>query len=76
MSEDPTWSQKHAKRMVVVILSAGVSLWLLLLLPFDEPWNWLLVGLFLVLGAAFIGLLASFFLQQRDDYWHEQERDS
>ncbi|MCQ2001159.1 hypothetical protein [Arthrobacter zhaoxinii] len=76
MSQDPAWSQTRTKRMVLFMLSACVSLWLVLLLPFDEPWNWLLIGLFLVLGAAFIKLLASFVLQQRESYRQEREEET
>ncbi|MDM7988989.1 hypothetical protein [Arthrobacter sp. zg-Y877] len=76
MSLEPAWSQNRAKRMVVLMLSASVSLWLVLLLPFDEPWNWLLVGLFLALAAAFIRLAALFVLQQRNDSWRDHKRDT
>ena len=60
MSEDPTRSQKHARRTVAVILSTFVAVWLVFLLPFHEPWNWLMAGTALVLTAASVRMLASF----------------
>ncbi|MCC3271809.1 hypothetical protein MUK71_07115 [Arthrobacter zhangbolii] len=72
MSQEPAWSQKRAKRMVALLLSACVSFWLVILLPFDEPWNWLMAGLSLALAGAFVTLLARLALRQRDDYWRGQ----
>lgn len=67
MSVDPTWSQKHAGRTVAVMLSTFVAVWLVLLLPFNEPWNWLMVGLILALIAASLEMLARFTLRQGDE---------
>ena len=73
MGPGQAWSQKRTKQMVVLLLSTCISFWLVILLPFDEPWNWLMAGLSAGLATAFITLLvAQKVLGQREDYWGEQ----
>lgn len=52
-----------------------VLLWANNLLPFEEPWSWVLLGGVLTLTAAAIALLARLVREQRDDYWRERGRD-
>ncbi|KAD3633185.1 hypothetical protein GD627_10195 [Arthrobacter yangruifuii] len=68
------WERDHVRQMVAVMLSTFVALWLLLLLPFDEPWNWLMVCLFLALTAASLRMLAQLVRRRRQEYWHEREK--
>lgn len=76
MSQDAAWSQKRAKRMVVLMLSACVFGWLYILLPFDEPWSWMLLGIEIALGIVFISLLVGLVRARREDYWREREKDN
>ncbi|MCC9174982.1 hypothetical protein [Arthrobacter sp. zg-Y179] len=70
------WERDHVRQMVAVMLSTFVTLWLLLLLPFDEPWNWLMVCLVLALTAASLRMLAQLVRRRREEYWHEREKEN
>lgn len=76
MGQGQVWSQKRTKLMVVLMLTTCISFWLVILLPFDEPWNWLMAGLSAGLATAFIALLvARPALWQRGDYRRERDTD-
>ena len=73
MGQGQAGSQKRTKQMVVLLLSTCISFRLVILLPFDEPWNWLMAGLSAGLATAFITLLVTRpALGQRGDYRREQ----
>lgn len=73
MGQGQAWSRKRTKQMVVLMLTTCISFWLVILLPFDEPWNWLMAGVSVGLATAFITLLvARQVLGQCGDYWREQ----
>ena len=68
-------SRPLPKALLIVMPSSAALLALYNVLPFVEPWSWLLLGIVIVLGVVSIVLLARFVLQQRDDYWREHGRD-
>lgn len=70
------WERDHVRRLVAVILSTFVAVWLVFLLPFDEPWNWLMVGLVLALTVASTRLAAQLLRRRRQEYRHEQEKEN
>lgn len=77
MGQEPVWSQQSTRQIVALMLATCISFWLVILLPFDEPWNWLMAGLSVMLAAAFVTqLVARVVLRQRDDYWHERNQDA
>lgn len=58
--------------MAAAMLGASAVLLLHALLPYTEPWNWLLLGFGIALTITSIALLTRFVLRQRDDYWRER----
>ncbi len=77
MGQEPVWSLKSTRQIVALLLTTCISFWLVILLPFDEPWNWLMAGLSVVLAAAFITqLVGHLVLSQRNDYWRERNQDT
>lgn len=61
--------------LLIVMPSSAALLALYNVLPFIEPWSWLLLGLAMLLSVALVVLVVRLVLQQRDDYWRERGRD-
>lgn len=67
---------KRTKIMLATVMTISLILvWVNNLVPFVEPWSWVLLGGVLIMLVATIALLARLVLQQRDDYWRERGRD-
>lgn len=78
VTSDQNASRKPSPGLVTLfcIMVATVALYSLYsVLPYREPWTWLLLGVVVLSAAAFLVSLARFVLAQREDYWLERGRD-